>query len=53
MYSTLGTTKEPGLGLGLLLTEKFIEILNGKMEIVSTEGEGTTINLTLPAEKNI
>ena len=27
MYSTLGTAKESGLGLGLLLTEKFMEIL--------------------------
>jgi K+-sensing histidine kinase KdpD len=52
MYSTLGTAKESGLGLGLLLTEKFVEIHKGKMEIVSCEGEGTTINLTLPSEAN-
>jgi K+-sensing histidine kinase KdpD len=50
MYSTLGTEKESGLGLGLLLIEKFVEIHDGKMEIVSAEGEGTSIILTLPAE---
>ena len=53
MYSTLGTAKESGLGLGLLLTEKFMEILKGKMEILSTEGKGTTINLTFPDEADI
>lgn len=50
MYSTLGTAKESGLGLGLLITEKFVAIHKGNLEIVSTEGEGTTIILTLPAE---
>ena len=48
MYSTLGTAKESGLGLGLLLIEKFIEIHDGKMEIISSEDEGTSIILTLP-----
>jgi len=52
MYSTLGTAKESGLGLGLLLAEKFIEIHKGKIEILSCEGEGTTVNLTMPAEAN-
>jgi PAS domain S-box-containing protein len=50
MYSTLGTAKESGLGLGLLITEKFVAIHKGNLEIVSSEGEGTTIILTLPAE---
>ncbi len=50
MYSTLGTAKESGLGLGLLLIEKFIEIHDGKMEIISSEDEGTSIILTLPTE---
>ena len=50
MYSTLGTAKESGLGLGLLLAEKFVEIHKGKIEILSCEGEGTTVTLTLPTE---
>lgn len=52
MYSTLGTAKESGLGLGLLLAEKFVEIHKGNIEILSCEGEGTTVNLTLPTEAN-
>ncbi|MBT8390622.1 MAG: GAF domain-containing sensor histidine kinase [Ignavibacteria bacterium] len=51
MYSTFGTDKESGLGLGLLLSEKFVEIHNGKMEIDSKEGDGTSITLILPANK--
>jgi signal transduction histidine kinase len=46
MYSTLGTAKESGLGLGLLISEKLIEIHGGKMEIKSSEGEGTKVILT-------
>jgi len=51
MYSTLGTAKESGLGLGLLIAEKFIEILSGSLEISSTEGKGTTVLLALPSEQ--
>jgi signal transduction histidine kinase len=50
MYSTLGTAKESGLGLGLLLAEKFMDIHKSKMEIISKEGEGTTIIVNLPTK---
>jgi signal transduction histidine kinase len=38
-----GIKRERGYGLGLLLTKKLIDTLNGKMEIQSREGEGTTV----------
>jgi signal transduction histidine kinase len=47
MISTLGTSKEPGTGLGLLIAQKFVELNKGKLEIISTEGEGTTVVLAL------
>lgn len=52
MYSTLGTAKESGLGLGLLIAEKFAEIMGGKFEISSTEGQGTTVSLTFPYDRS-
>jgi signal transduction histidine kinase len=47
MISTLGTAKEPGSGLGLLITQKFVELNKGKMEIISSENEGTTIIISM------
>ena len=51
MFSTQGTEKEPGSGLGLLITKKYLELNKGKIEIISTEGQGTTVVLTFPGMK--
>ena len=48
MFSTQGTDKEPGSGLGLLLTKKYLALNKGKIEIISNEGQGTTVILTFP-----
>ncbi len=49
------TTKEPGqgMGLGLFLTRKVIERLDGSLKLVSHPGKGTTaiVSLPLAAEK--
>lgn len=45
--SSPGTNKEKGTGLGLLLCKDFIEMNNGKMEIVSNPGQGTSISFTM------
>ncbi|WP_078543115.1 PAS domain-containing sensor histidine kinase [Litchfieldia alkalitelluris] len=42
------TTKQKGTGLGMMTSFKIIESHNGRMEINSTEGEGTTITIQLP-----
>ncbi len=38
-----------GTGVGLSLTERIIKRHNGRLDISSSEGEGTTVTLTLPA----
>ncbi|MBK9099157.1 MAG: GAF domain-containing sensor histidine kinase [bacterium] len=51
MFSTQGTEKEPGSGLGLLLTKKYVELNKGRLEILSSEGQGTTVVITFPSIK--
>jgi signal transduction histidine kinase len=47
-FSTTGTEKEPGFGLGLVLSKEFIEKNNGKIMVKSKPGEGSTFAFTLP-----
>ncbi|MCB0742820.1 MAG: PAS domain-containing sensor histidine kinase, partial [Ignavibacteriae bacterium] len=44
-----GTTKNfPGSGLGLSITKKFVELLNGSIKIKSKKGLGTSVVVKLP-----
>jgi len=45
--STLGTNKEKGSGLGLLLVKEFVERLNGSIAVESQINRGTTIRIEL------
>lgn len=47
-HSTLGTAKEKGTGIGLILCKEFIEKHLGCIEIDSQENRGTTFTVTLP-----
>ena len=47
-YSTQGTQKENGTGLGLILCKEFIEKNNGKIWAGSEVGTGTTFYISLP-----
>ena len=51
MFSTQGTEKEPGSGLGLLIAKKYTDLSKGKFEVISSEGEGTTVIITFPGIK--
>ena len=46
-----GTQNEKGTGIGLLLTQSFISILGGDIEIESGPGNGTIIRMKLPKAK--
>lgn len=45
--TTVGNTT----GLGLTLVNRFVNFLNGELEVTSTLGKGTTFNLSIPVEE--
>lgn len=47
--STLGTAKEKGTGLGLILCKDFVEKNGGTIHVESTEGAGSKFYFTIPA----
>ena len=54
MFTTPGTDREYGTGLGLLLVKQFVEQLGGNIRIQSKVNLGTTFTFTLPVHtKNI
>lgn len=46
--STLGTNKEPGTGLGIILCKEFIEKNNGKIWVESSLNNGTIFYFSVP-----
>jgi len=51
IYEPFFTRKEKGTGLGLAIVNHIVEGYNGKIEIESVIGKGTTCRVLLPVEK--
>jgi signal transduction histidine kinase len=51
-HTTLGTNKEKGTGLGLILCKEFIERNNGVLSVESEENIGSTFKFRLPKTKD-
>ena len=49
-FSTLGTSRERGTGIGLILSQEIIEKNEGELFLDSTPGQGTTVRVYLPTK---
>lgn len=49
IFEPLFTTKSKGMGLGLAVCKRLIELLGGQITFHSIEGAGTTFTVTLPS----
>jgi len=47
------TEKSSGSGLGLYILKRSLDQLNGKIEMICLEGQGTTFTVTLPKESEV
>ncbi|MSU04973.1 MAG: HAMP domain-containing histidine kinase, partial [Pedosphaera sp.] len=50
IFEAYFTTKEKGSGLGLSIVKHNTEMYNGKVEVRSTEGQGTLFTVKLPSK---
>ena len=53
IFEPLFTTKDKGIGLGLVISKILVEANNGSIKVESMIGEGTTFTLLFPAEEMI
>lgn len=44
------TRRQGGIGLGLSLVKKYLDIIHGKINVSSEEGKGSLFSLSIPAE---
>ncbi|MCX8188468.1 MAG: ATP-binding protein [Nitrososphaeria archaeon] len=49
IFEPLFTTKSKGMGMGLAVCKRLIELLGGQITFHSVEGVGTTFTITLPS----
>jgi len=52
-YTSLGTQKEKGTGLGLVMVKDFVEKNNGSIHVTSAPGQGTIFDISVPTMKGI
>ena len=49
LFTPFFTTKSSGTGLGLMSCKRIVESVNGRIEVISALGKGTSFELHLPA----
>ncbi len=52
IFDPLFTTKARGLGLGLSVSMRFVEVNGGKITVKSEKGKGSTFTLALPVKES-
>ncbi|MEM6378383.1 MAG: two-component regulator propeller domain-containing protein, partial [Bacteroidota bacterium] len=51
-YQANANTSRTGTGIGLSLTKELVKLLNGKIEVSSDKGRGSTFQVALPITQN-
>lgn len=51
IFEPFFTTKSSGVGLGLPMVRKIVEQHDGKIDVISSKGQGTEVRITLPLLK--
>jgi signal transduction histidine kinase len=52
LFEPFFSTREKGSGLGMAIVQQALEKNRGRVELQSTEGQGTTITMILPAQES-
>ena len=52
IFTPFFTTKAQGMGVGLPICKRFVEIHNGNIKVDSKEGEGSIFTVKLPIQRN-
>ncbi len=53
LFQPFQTTKKEGLGIGLFQSKAIVEVHQGRIEVESEEGKGTTFRVMLPVEERV
>jgi signal transduction histidine kinase len=51
IWTPLFTTKAKGMGFGLAICKRYVEVHNGKILVESTLGKGSTVTVVFPTTK--